>query len=84
VNGPGIEPFSALRVGRHKLIYFYGRRQFELYDLSADLGERANLMDTQRPLARRLAAQLRAALREAGAQMPIDAATKRPVEVPEL
>jgi arylsulfatase A-like enzyme len=84
VNGPGIEPFSALRVGRHKLIYFYGRRQFELYDLSADLGERTNLVDTQRLLAQRLAAQLRAALREAGAQMPIDAATKRPVEVPEL
>jgi len=84
VNGPGIEPFSALRVGRYKLIYFYGRRQFELYDLAADLGERTDLVTTQRPIARRLAAQLRKALRDAGAQMPIDATTKRPVVVPVL
>ena len=82
VNGPGIEPFSALRTGRYKLIYFYGQRRFELYDLSTDIGEATNLVSTKRAVATRLAAQLRKALVDAGAQMPIDANTGKAVTIP--
>lgn len=79
VNGPGIEPFSAIREGPYKLIYFYGSGRYELYNLSADPGETTDLVPTRRPDAERLAAQLRKALQRAGAQMPIDARTHRAV-----
>jgi arylsulfatase A-like enzyme len=78
-EGPGIEPFSALRVGHLKLIYFYGQPRYELYDLANDLGETTNLVTTHRAEAVRLSAMLRTALRDANAQMPVDPQTKRPV-----
>jgi arylsulfatase A-like enzyme len=36
---PGVEPFTAMRQGRWKLIYFYADQRFELYDLDEDIGE---------------------------------------------
>ena len=50
--GMGIEPFSAMRKGRYKVIYFYGDGvadgegydpRVEMYDLVADPGEAKNL-----------------------------------------
>ncbi len=84
VNGPGIEPFSAIREGPYKLIYFYGAKRYELYHLGTDLGETTDLVATQPVDAKRLAAHLRTALQRAGAQMPIDARTQRPVTLPPL
>jgi arylsulfatase A-like enzyme len=82
VNGPGIEPFSALRVGRYKLIYFYGAQRFELYDLAADLGEARDLMRIQPQTGARLATTMRAALAKAEAQMPLDPKSGAPVPLP--
>lgn len=82
VNGPGIEPFSALRVGQYKLLFFYGDRRYELYNLATDLGETTNLIDTQRADAARLSALLHNALRDAKAQMPLDPKTQQPVPLP--
>jgi arylsulfatase A-like enzyme len=84
VNGPGIEPFSAIREGPYKLIYFYGTQRFELYNLSTDLGETTDLIASHRAEAARLATQLRTALHRAGAQMPIDARTHRALDIPAL
>ena len=84
VNGPGIEPFSALRIGPYKLIYFYGPRRYELYDLNSDLGETTNLFTTHREVAGRLGVRLQRALQAADAQMPIDADTKRAVTLAPL
>ena len=44
--GPGIEPFTSVRRGRWKLIFFHADGRLELYDLDADLGERNNVATT--------------------------------------
>jgi arylsulfatase A-like enzyme len=82
VAGPGIEPFSAIRVGRWKLVYFYGPARAELYDLQADLGERRDLATARPAVARRLTGQLAHELTRARAQLPLDAVTRRPVALP--
>ncbi len=82
VRGPGIEPFSAVRIGRWKLIYYYADHRHELFDLRADLSETRNLAVSQDSVARRLVAVLRDELVSAGAQMPVDAQTGRPVPLP--
>ncbi|QDU86642.1 Arylsulfatase precursor [Planctomycetes bacterium Pla163] len=46
--GPGIQPYSAVRLGDHKLIWFHGAtdepgRGLELYDLARDPGETRDL-----------------------------------------
>ncbi len=42
-SGPGILPFTAIRQGDWKLIYFHVDRRFELYNLADDIGETNNL-----------------------------------------
>ena len=83
-SGPGQEPFSALRVGSWKLIFFYNGRRYELYDLDKDLGESQNVLNANPAVAARLSAILRDVLSGAGAQMPVDAATKLPVDPPPI
>jgi len=89
--GPGIEPFSAMRVGRHKVVYFYGDGvrdgegadpRVELYDLVADPGEARDLATTKRELCIELRDRLVAWLRQVGAGIPIVAATGEPAELP--
>ncbi|MBP6443943.1 MAG: hypothetical protein KA267_07990 [Gemmatimonadales bacterium] len=82
VAGPGIEPYSAIRVGQWKLIFYYSDRRSELYDLASDIGESRDLAPTEPGVARRLRGLLRAALIADGAQMPIAEGTGRPVELP--
>jgi arylsulfatase A-like enzyme len=43
--GPGIEPFTAIRQGKWKLIFFHDGRRFELYDLEVDIGETVDLSE---------------------------------------
>ncbi len=43
-SGPGIEPFTAIRQGDWKLIYFHDGERFELFNLNKDIGETANLV----------------------------------------
>lgn len=53
VHGPGIEPYSAVRLGDFKLLHFHaggepaGAGRLELYDLRADIGETADLTREQ-------------------------------------
>ena len=84
VAGPGIEPFSALRSGRYKLLFFYSDRRYELYDLAADLGETTDLIKTRPADAARLSAMMRKSLQDSAAQMPVDPKTKQPVGLPTL
>ena len=42
-NGPGIEPFTAVRHGAFKLILFHDGPRYELYDLARDPGEARDL-----------------------------------------
>ena len=38
-SGPGIEPFTAVRQGKWKLIFFHADERYELYNLETDIGE---------------------------------------------
>ena len=75
-KGPGLEPFTALRDGDLKLIFFHDSLRagpadaprLELYDLASDPGETVDLA-AQRPAdLHRLAARLRELALETGAQ----------------
>ncbi len=65
-----ISPYSILRQGHWKLIYWYEDDRAELFDLDADLSEAIDL-SAKRPAAReRLNATLRQQLKKVGAQRP--------------
>lgn len=71
-KGPGLEPFTALRDGDLKLVFFHdsppSAPRLELYDLAADPGETEDLA-AQRPAdLRRLAARMRELAQATGAQ----------------
>ena len=82
-RGPGIEPYSAIRWRRWKLIYFHSDRRFELYDLAADLGETRDLSLERPEVLELLIARLAGELRDHEAQMSIDTVSGKPVEWPD-
>ena len=43
-SGPGIEPYTAIREGDWKLIFFHDGERFELYNLKVDIGEMNNVL----------------------------------------
>jgi arylsulfatase A-like enzyme len=79
-KGPGIEPFTSVRRGNHKLIYFHAGRRFELYDLGQDLGETTNLIASHAQLALRLAQNLDEEMQRQGGQTSISRMTQKPIE----
>ncbi len=84
LRGPGLEPFSAVRKGDFKLIYFYLDRRWELYNLANDIGETVNLARIPSPKNREigqdLAERLIGYLKECEAQFPVEAKTGKPIE----
>lgn len=80
--GPGIFPFTSIRQGDWKLIYFHADRSFELYNLAEDIGEMKNLAADQTDTVLRLTSRLDQWIQEAGAQLSIDKSTGRPIEMP--
>jgi arylsulfatase A-like enzyme len=74
-TGPGIDAYSAVRLGDWKLVYFHKEQQFELYNLKNDLGEENNLVDINNEKRKELSVTLGDFLREVDAQMPIDKRT---------
>ena len=81
-SGPGIEPFTSIRVGNWKLLYFHPDRRLELYDLAADIGETRDLAIEHPEKVRELAGRLDAWIREAGVQLSIDKRTGRMIALP--
>ncbi len=69
-SNQGGEPGSAIREGDWKLIEFYHHPRRELYNLAKDPAEKSNLIAREPAVAKRLAAKLRAWLKETGAVMP--------------
>lgn len=69
-TGPGIEPFSAVRQGDLKLIWFYEAGRAELYDVVGDVGEQEDLVTKRPDDVLRLRALLRKHLDECDAQYP--------------
>jgi arylsulfatase A-like enzyme len=85
-TGPGIEPFSAIRRGDWKLVWFHdaGRTgaPYELYDVARDHGETQDLAARDPARLAAMAEALREALVDAQARRSIDRATGRAAEPP--
>jgi arylsulfatase A-like enzyme len=83
-EGPGLDPFTSIRDGPWKLIYFYHDRRWELYDLSRDLGETINLVRARPGEAARLARKMIRWMQDVDAQVPHERFTDIPVDPPAL
>ena len=70
-HGHNHDHFTAYREGPFKLIYSYGPREWELFDLSQDLSEEHDLVASRPTLALRLARYMTRMLQRYDAQMPI-------------
>jgi arylsulfatase A-like enzyme len=79
VKGPGIQPFSAIRQGQWKLIWFHANRRFELYDLSQDIGEDNDLAQQVPGRVLLMADLMQAWLDERKAQSSVVTTTGKPV-----
>lgn len=71
-HGPGYEPFSAMRLGSFKVIYFYNSRTWELYNLESDLAEQYNLASRLPQKLKILAGKLKQVLTDKSAQWPVN------------
>ncbi len=63
-------PESSIRSGKWKLLYFYDTQEWQLYDLSTDISESHNLINTYPEQAKKLKAQLITYLKEKKANYP--------------
>jgi len=85
-SGPGIEPFSSIRRGDLKLVWFHDSPdvapRLELYDLRADPGENRDLAAGRPDDLASMLESLRAALATSNARLPVDRASGRPVTPP--
>lgn len=75
-------PYSVLRKGDWKMIYFHLDQRYELYNIKDDIGEKNDLQAKNPDLVRSLAGELRQILLEHGAQMPLHKKTGAPVPLP--
>jgi arylsulfatase A-like enzyme len=71
----GMGPYSAIRKGDWKLIYFYGLRKTELYNINQDVGELHDLSAREPGKVKELQHLLMERLNEENAQFPKDAAS---------
>ena len=71
----GMGPYSAIRKGDWKLIYFYGLHRTELYNLKEDIGEHHNLASRYPEKTKILGQQLMEMLKNENAQFPVEEAT---------
>lgn len=83
-DGPGYEPFTAIREGKWKLIYFYKDQKWELYNLEEDIGEENNLIEKEKKISGNLSDKMNAFMQEAGAQTPVSRKTGKPVALPKI
>jgi arylsulfatase A-like enzyme len=70
-KGDRYEPFAALRRGDWKVLYWYERGTWELYDLATDLGETSDLSAQEPEKAASMRQALAAWLRGHEAQRPV-------------
>ena len=67
----GADPYSIIRNGDWKLIYYYDPIKIELYNLADDIGEQHNLVEDKPEITARLLRSLKEHLEETGAKKPI-------------
>ncbi|MGE0104950.1 MAG: sulfatase [Blastocatellales bacterium] len=82
-NYGGQGPFSALRRGPWKLIYYHADRRMEMFNIESDISENHDLAKENPAKVRELAGRLSDRLRAENALMPTDKSTGLPVPLPE-
>ena len=75
-------PYSAIRKGDFKLIYFHIDQRIELYNLRDDISESENLAEHRRDIVKDLADRLTRFLEDCNADMPLMKSTGMPVPLP--
>jgi len=75
-------PYSVIREGDWKLIYFHLDQRYELYNVREDIGERNEMQGKYPDIMKRLANELHRLLTERGAQMPLLKRTGLSVPLP--
>lgn len=78
----GINYYTAMRYGKWKLVYSMLSRDFELFDLSADIGEDHDLSSEYPEKLRELTDILNKTLKARDAQMPMEKRTGKPLALP--
>ncbi len=83
LTGPGMEPYSAIRKGDFKLIFFYLDKRWEMYNLQADPGETMDLVrvsnEARRATYLRLAREMCKWLSDRSASYPVEKSTGRTI-----
>lgn len=81
-KGPGIGAFSAVRLGDWKLIYYHLDENFELFNITSDIGETKNLVNEHPEKVAELSTILTSYLKEVDAQFPVHKTTGTTVAFP--
>ena len=81
-SGPGIRPYSAIRRGPWKLIYWHDDQSYALFNLTQDIGELNNLEAQEIQTKNTLTMALHDFLIQVNAQMPSDKQTGKVVPYP--
>jgi hypothetical protein len=81
-SGPGIEPFTSIRRGDWKLLWFHDGPRIELYDLAGDLGETNDVAADHPELVRELLRELDAWYADTGASRSLLTETGEPIGLP--
>lgn len=66
-----LEPYSVIRKGDWKLIYWYKDKKMELYNIQDDIGEKTDLSSQQPEEVRDLSLRLGNYLKSVGAKLPV-------------
>lgn len=81
----GYGAYSAIREGDYKYVFYHepmSSVREELFNIRTDIGETENLVSKEPVRKRELARKLAAYLKSVDAQMPVETATKKRVEIP--
>ena len=81
-SGPGIEPFTSIRLENYKCYYFHDGPRVELYDLATDLSEQNDLIDTNPQVARRCLEEMGKWFAATGAQLSLNKQSGEPITHP--
>jgi len=77
-----LEPYSVMRHGKWKLIYWYKDSKTELYNITEDISEKNDLSAIHPEIVVRLAKELAGFLRSVGVKTPVDKETGIPRPFP--
>lgn len=67
----GGTPYSAIRQGRYKLIYFYETQTYELFDIVSDIGETYNIAEEYPFIAEGLLEKLQNWIKDVQGEIPV-------------